>query len=233
MAAALLVVEEKADDAKSALLDLFRETTQGEADAEAALDALKLEAAKLEAKTRDLTGAEQTRLNLLNDELIPAQRGNLNVLRLEKTALESLTKSQEAGLPTWDKQIRRISTATIIADSYKRSLLGIPSTVTTEMIITGAELTRALLAGPAIARQHGGPFAARQAVLVGERGPEMAVFNQPGTILPDAGAALGGLSADGLSEMLSGLTIELDGEVIGRLIDSRVGARADLLIRGG
>lgn len=199
MAGSLAGVEEAAADAKRTLLGLFRETTQGEADAELALANLQVEAGRLEAKTGDLTVAESARLDLLNGELIPAQKADLDLLRLEKDAVEKLTAAQQAGLPTWDEQIKRIATANTIAQSLTRSLLGIPSEVGVNVGInvTGQEILESLLVGPAIARQHGGPVAARQAVLVGETRPELFVPDQAGTILPNVGAAIGGRGGGG------------------------------------
>jgi hypothetical protein len=65
---------------------------------------------------------------------------------------------------------------------------------------------------------HGGRFAAGQLIGVGDRGPELAVFDRPGTILsPEQSAALlsaGGRGGDG-GGMFEG-TLYLDsGELLG------------------
>ena len=91
-------IEGAADNARSALTNMFRETTAEEAAAGAALADLKFEAGQLEAKTGDLTAAELARLAQLNDELIPAQRDNLDLLRLEKEAVEKHALAQDQAL---------------------------------------------------------------------------------------------------------------------------------------
>ena len=203
-------VEQQADDARSALVGMFRETTAEEAAAEAALAGLKVEGGRLEAKIDDLTGAEQARLDLLNSELIPAQQDIIVLMRLEKDAVEADALALDRSLPSHDDWIRRVPNRGDVVSDLDFRIRGLPKSLTVDIGVklTGQEILRSLLVGPQIARQHGGPFSARQAVLVGERGPEVAVFNQPGTVIPNnqlgGGGGGGGVSINLHIETLIG-----------------------------
>ena len=121
----LEAVAEKADDARSALTSMFRETTAEEAGAEAALANLKLEMGRLEAKTDDLTAAEAARLAKLNDELIPAQQDSLDLLRLEKDAVEAHALAQTNAGPSmeeWRRNIDQQVNSVSALDTHLRNL---------------------------------------------------------------------------------------------------------------
>ena len=79
-------------------------------------------------------------------------------------------------------------------------------------------------------RAGGGPVGARGAYLVGERGPELFAPNGSGRIIPNhqlampafAASSGGGISAQDLRGALTGMTVVMDGNVVGSLIDNRL-----------
>jgi hypothetical protein len=78
-------------------------------------------------------------------------------------------------------------------------------------------------------RAKGGPVAGGKAYLVGERGPELFVPGQSGSIVPNTGLAMPAMSAGGaggvggeIRRAFAGLGIYLDGESVGRVSDRRL-----------
>jgi phage-related protein len=78
-------------------------------------------------------------------------------------------------------------------------------------------------------REAGGPVAGGRAYLVGERGPELFVPGQSGSIVPNTGLAMPAMSAGGaggvageIRRAFAGLGIYLDGESVGRVSDRRL-----------
>jgi hypothetical protein len=78
-------------------------------------------------------------------------------------------------------------------------------------------------------RAAGGPVAGGKAYLVGERGPELFVPGQSGSIVPNTGLAMPAMSAGGaggvggeIRRAFAGLGIYLDGESVGRVSDRRL-----------
>jgi hypothetical protein len=78
-------------------------------------------------------------------------------------------------------------------------------------------------------RAAGGPVAGGKAYLVGEKGPELFVPGQSGSIVPNTGLAMPAMSAGGAGSVageirraFAGLGIYLDGESVGRVSDRRL-----------
>ena len=94
----------------------------------------------------------------------------------------------------WLEEHRILTTLlTPALDDYKNMMASIPDVVRTSLIIDlPQDIAAALLVAGATPRQHGGPVSAGQAVLVGERRPEIFVPDRAGTILPNVGMAGGG-----------------------------------------
>jgi TP901 family phage tail tape measure protein len=177
----LFNIEESADNAKSAMLGMFREPTQEEAEAEAVLAAYRLELGQLEAASEGAAEAEGSRAAQLKNDLIPATERELTLLGLEKDAIEKGAAAMALGLPTLDEHNESILRSAQYLERLNRAL-----SVTTNF--RGFDITVGQ-AGLFQGRQHGGPVSAGQAVLVGERRPEIFVPDRAGTILPDARAA--------------------------------------------
>lgn len=62
-----------------------------------------------------------------------------------------------------------------------------------------------------------------------------AILHGPEAVIPLGGAGddFAGSIATAVRDALAGMVVELDGEPVGRLVDSRIGVRADALMRGG
>lgn len=78
-------------------------------------------------------------------------------------------------------------------------------------------------------RAQGGPVAGGKAYLVGEKGPELFVPGQSGSIIPNTGLAMPSVSAGAaggvageIRRAFAGLGIYLDGESVGRVSDRRL-----------
>ena len=78
-------------------------------------------------------------------------------------------------------------------------------------------------------RAQGGPVAGGKAYLVGEKGPELFVPGQSGSIVPNTGLAMPSVSAGAaggvageIRRAFAGLGIYLDGESVGRVSDRRL-----------
>jgi TP901 family phage tail tape measure protein len=205
---ALDQVTQSAEEAREALAGMFRVVTQEEAAASSALADYRLEAGRLEAKTGDLTAAESARLDQLTGEIIPASEDALGLIRLETDAVaKDAQVKTNAGpsLAAWTSNIQGGVDAVVDLD---RKLRGLPSLIESIVRVSfrGFDISageRALLSGALLpSRQHGGPVSAGQAVLVGERRPEIFVPDRAGTILPDA-------------NMGGGLTININGVFAG------------------
>jgi hypothetical protein len=82
-------------------------------------------------------------------------------------------------------------------------------------------------------RAGGGPVSRNRAYLVGERGPEVFAPATAGRIIPNhrlaapamTSGAPGGISGGDLRGALSGMTVVMDGNVVGSLIDNRLATR--------
>ncbi len=180
----LFNIEESAGRAEDAMLGLFNVTTQEEADAEAAIAAYRFELGQLEAASEGAAEVEGSRAAELKNDLIPAEQGLLDLLRLENDAVEKGAAAMALSLPTLDQRNESILRSAQYFERLNRAL----STTTN---FRGFEITvgqAALFQG----RQHGGPVSAGQAVLVGEKRPEIFVPDRAGTILPNVGMGGGG-----------------------------------------
>lgn len=119
-------------------------------------------------------------------------------------------------------------------DDVNRALGGVNREITVR-----ARLSAPAFAGGPTRFAHGGPFRAHQTMLVGEAGPELVRFDRGGTVIPSGRA--GGMATPDLEQLLGaavraavrGLTIEMDRQVVGRVVDRELGARANRLSRGG
>jgi TP901 family phage tail tape measure protein len=181
-------IREAASNTRSALTSMFREPTQEEAEAAAVLADYRLELGQLEAASEGAADAEGSRAAQLKNDLIPAIERELTLLGLEKDAIEKGAAAMALGLPTLAEHNEEILRGAQNLERLNQAL-----SVTTNF--RGFDIT-VQQAGLFQGRLHGGPVSAGQAVLVGEKRPEIFVPDRAGTILPDARMGGGGLTVN-------------------------------------
>lgn len=101
-----------------------------------------------------------------------------------KAKMDALAKQYTAEL------IQNFNEGKIDAEQLAAALADIPSKVYSEVVITHREVyetggvSEATPSGGTGRRASGGPVSMGKPYLVGEQGPELVVFNQPGTVIP-------------------------------------------------
>jgi len=177
-------IEDAAKDAEGALTGMFRETTSEELGAEAALADLKLEAARLEAKTVTLSGTEKARLDQLNNKLIPAQQNNLDYLRAQKDATEKHALANSTAAPKLAAWAANVDLQASKVTLLNQALGKLPTTLSVKIALGLAKTAELDLIntwlrsggqGSIVPMQHGGTVRSPLQV-VGERGPELAAL---------------------------------------------------------
>ena len=209
------------------------------------------------SKKVQVRAAEAARLAKLNDELIPAQQGSLDLLRLEKDAVEKAALAQDTALGPMEAWRLKVEAQTTAAFGLDAALRAIPADISPHITLTsegfGIDLEAWFKANfPALfPAQHGfhgdvtkptlfmagegagrervditpQPSSVREMVLAPSVAPPASALAAPATD-PDA-------LAGAVAFALQGLTVEMDGRIVGSIINDRIGDRTSQLGRGG
>ncbi|KKL13971.1 hypothetical protein LCGC14_2520440, partial [marine sediment metagenome] len=178
---ALEDIEGAADEARSALTTMYREPTQEEAEAESALADYRLELARLEETSGDAAEVEGSRAAQLKNDLIPAQDRSLDVLRLERGALEAEAEAALGGLDSKERWRKKTEEQWKELENLNRELRSIPKEIAAEIRIqlevqgATAQLITQFTRQAEIGMQHGGIVTRPTLALLGEAGPEAVI----------------------------------------------------------
>lgn len=202
-----------ADETRKRLFAMFKEPTQEEEIAEAALAEMRLELAALEEQSGGSKDAETDRARQLRDELIPAQDRHLDVLRLTRDAAKEEADVKFAGASSqevWRQRLDEASgslttqqqkllevalsgapsftgavdSATGAAGRFRDTLYSIPTEIKTRLDF---DIIRSLIGEGAVGgvglHAHGGTVKTPFQI-VGEQGPELAALPMGTRIFP-------------------------------------------------